>query len=185
MPTSYPIPLTRPRFRDKAGVRPSNGVAGAAGGGGDGARTRSSSGADADPRRPAVLLPRRSRCPLSWPGTAAALSEGPCAGGWRLVAARPRPGSAANVAPRVAYLRPSLTVRRLPLKQEGTEGSNPVRSAKESVASVLLAFMTGALMRRIGPVSLTAIAMRKFGNPFSADFREDKMTMSLLWLSGP
>jgi len=33
-------------------------------------------------RRPAMLLPRRSRRPISWTGTAAALSEGPCAGRW-------------------------------------------------------------------------------------------------------
>src|SRR6516165_356375 len=49
-----------------------------------------------------MLLSRRPRRPLSWPGTAAALSEGPRAGGWRLVAARPGPVTAANVAPRVA-----------------------------------------------------------------------------------
>jgi hypothetical protein len=60
------------------------------------------SGGGADPRRPTMLLPRRSRSPLSWTGTAAALSEGPCIGGWRLVAARPRPGAAADVAPSLA-----------------------------------------------------------------------------------
>ena len=56
-------------------------------------------GGDADPRRPAMLLSRRPRRPLTRPGTAAALSKGLRAGGWRLVAARPGPGAATDVAP--------------------------------------------------------------------------------------
>jgi len=60
-------------------------------------------GGDAHPRRAAMLLSRRPRRPFSWIGAAAALSEGPCAGGGRLVAARPRPSAASDVAPPIIF----------------------------------------------------------------------------------
>src|SRR5271166_1246369 len=75
-----------------------------------------------------MLLSRRSRRPLSWTGAAAALSEGPYSGGWRLVATRPRPGAVTHVAPclasenikRKSRMRVSTMIRiRPPSEQNG------------------------------------------------------------------